>query len=271
MDSSNDSLDRLISETLNSIHDHALQDGLANSYRTLDNVGNKKSGATRQIRKGLYRNNSLFAVAASLLLILGLGLPALYLLQDSPSSDISKRIKSTSKVASTTTTNSDTKKEDDPSKTSDPSDVDSENVTTTTTNSSTQNTTPFYSPPSPTPTSPAVVDEYVRVSYSNTRSNDFPLDGSTITGNVYIFIPDTDTYGAIWWLDQPGVWDKNLKTRSGTKKPIDFNYRVQPEAIVPNPYDTSALSVGEHTMGIETHSISTDKYTRRTIKFYVSR
>ena len=271
MNNSHDPLDKLISETLQDIHGQALHDPLANSFHSLDNDTINRAGVTQTKRRKRYQTNSIFAVAASILLIVGLGIPALISSQNDSNSESAERIRTATERTATSTTSPSLSNGE--STTTNPLSVDPENIPTTTIKKSfTSNTNPFSSPTSPvTPTSPAIVDQFVRISYSNTRANDIPLDGATISGNVYIFIPDLDAAGAIWWLDQPGVWDKNLKTRSGTKKPIDFNYRVQPEAIVPIPFDTSTLSEGEHTMGVESQSVSTGKYRRITIKFYVTR
>jgi|GEM_PF-5428532 len=271
MDNPNEPLDRLISETLNSIHGRALQDPLANTHHTLENVGGTNSIHRLKVRTKRHRSHSFLAVAASIALIVGIGLPVLNSSQSTPGSDSSKRIQSTDKMPTTSSALQDPKT--NITTTSNPLIVDPGNVTTTSpSNSPSQNTTPFFASPSPSPstTTPANVFQYARISYSNTRANSVPLDGATISGNVYIFYDDPNINSVHWWLDQPGVWDKTLATRSGQKQPQDFNYRVQPEAVVPNPYDTSALSVGEHTMGIQTRSI-TNQYQKITIKFYVAR
>lgn len=267
MDNRRVNLDDLITETLKSIHSQALHDGLANSHRTFDPSKGKKYSTFRNVSKAPLHKTSVFSVAASVLLVIGVSFSILASMQTGPNK-VTKNLQSSANTSQNNVITT------------------AENPQFQVTTSIPPNSGTLYNPtPNPltiTPTtalqvtttttaaSPAV-DQMVRVSYTNTRANDIALDGATVSGNVYIFIKDTDIGSAIWWLDQPGVWDKNFKTRAGTKQPIDFNYRVQPEAVVPNPYDTGTLSVGEHTLGIETRSISTGKYHRTTIKFYVTR
>ncbi len=270
MDNSNDSLDKLITETLNSIHSHALQDGLANSYRTLENIEAKKTRFSRQTKR--YKASSLFAVAASFLLIVSLGIPALKSSQNGPSARKAKQIKSTDKVSTTVALSPGPGK--DTSTTSNPLIVDPDHATPTTPTKRplTQNTSPFISSPSqqPTPTTPAVVNQLARVSYSNTRANDKALDGAIISGNVYIFISDPDVYSALWFLDDGGKFEKGTHFRGGKTLPIDFNYR-ESDRLTPKAFDTTQWSVGEHTLGIQTLSNSTGKYSQIQIKFYVTR
>jgi hypothetical protein len=279
MPETNEPLDRLIAETLNSIHDRALQDGLANSYRTLDNVGSKKTFASRQVARISKRCHSLVAVAASILLIVAIGSPLFNSALGGTNNSENNRIQSGSKIATATTTKndsdpgSDTNSNGDATTTSAPLVIGEDGLPVTTSQSpSNSGTTPFISTPSPSPspstTTPANVLQYARVSYSNTRANSIPLEGATISGNVYIFYDDPNIFSVTWWLDKPGVSDKNEAYSAGEKQPQDFNYRI--DGVTPRPYDTSQLTVGEHTMGIRTRTFS-DQYTRYEIKFYVTR
>lgn len=264
-------LDSLISETLNRIHGRAFHEGLTISPRNLDTVGSKNTGAHQKLTMHRNRRNSLLAVAASFLLIVGLGLSVLNSLQDSTNSDESKRLRTADKVNTTVRSHTDNKNKNDVSTTTNPLDFTDENTPTTTPKDViTPSTTPFHPGSSPTPTTPAAVNQLARVSYSNTRGNDVALDGATISGNVYIFISNTDVYSALWFLDDGGKFEKNTQFRGGKTLPIDFNYR-ESDKLTPKPFDTSQWSVGEHTLGIETKSISTGKYSRVLIKFYVTR
>lgn len=266
MENHNDPLDKLIAETLNKVHDHAFQEGLSKSHPTLDLSKNRIKQSPVVIKRKRISTNALLAVAASVILIASLAIPVL---NSSDNSQNNERIRTANSVGNKVPTTS--SKIENGSTTTSTSIVDTENTTTTTNKQGTQNqtTTPSTTPSFST-TQPAVVNQLARISYSNTRANDIPLDGATISGNVYIFVKDPEINSVHWWLDQPGVWDKALATRAGSKSPQDFNYRVQPEAVIPNPYDTSQLSVGEHTMGIQTRNIS-GQYAKVTIKFYVTR
>lgn len=274
MNSFRDPLDKLISETLQDIHGRALNDGLANSFHSLDNAAVGKNIVALEKTTKRYQTNSLFAVAASIILIVGLAIPVLISSQNGSNSDDPQQIQSATEITATSTTIPGSENKQSPTTNPDSTDPGSE-PTAPLKKSITSNTSPFkppFNPPtaSTTPTNPATINQLVRVSYSNTRANDVPLDGATISGNVYIFISNPDVFSASYFLDDGGRFEKGTEFRSGKTLPIDFNFR-QSDGLTPKPFDTSTWSVGEHQLGIQNRSISTGEYNRTTIKFYVTR
>ena len=270
MTRSNDSLDKLIEKTLSRNHSHAFHEGLTLAPRSLSSIHNRSTITYQKIPRQRNRSRSLVALAASFLVFAGFALPIVLSSQEGTRNEPT-RVRAGSKVTTTVNSLTDNDNGDNTPTTSNPISFDNNNIPATTAkNLITPSTTPFSTTPSPPPTAPVVVNQLARVSYSNNRANDVPLDGATISGNVYIFISNTDVYSALWFLDDGGAFEKGTHFRGGKTLPIDFNYR-ESDRLTPKPFDTSQWSVGQHSLGIQTKSISTGKYSHTSITFYVTR
>ena len=97
----------------------------------------------------------------------------------------------------------------------------------------------------PAPDTTRAQDAYEIVySTSSNRSNPKPLDGSTVSGNIYPFTtPDDGVAGVVFFLDDPGMTGSPRQVENNP--PYDFAGGTASKA---DPFKTTALSDGQHTI-----------------------
>jgi Purple acid Phosphatase, N-terminal domain/Calcineurin-like phosphoesterase len=83
------------------------------------------------------------------------------------------------------------------------------------------------------------------VSTSPDRSNAQPLHGATVSGQIYVFLsPESGVTRVRFWLDQPSL----SGTPRQTEKNPPWDFAGGESGGLPNPFNTSTLSAGSHTI-----------------------
>ncbi len=91
---------------------------------------------------------------------------------------------------------------------------------------------------------PAASPYTLQVSTSPERSAPAGLDGRTVSGSVYVFVgPDAGLSRVDFYLDDP----QRTKAPTHTENTVPMDFAGGAPA-APNPFDTSSLSTGSHTM-----------------------
>jgi hypothetical protein len=81
------------------------------------------------------------------------------------------------------------------------------------------------------------------LSWNSDRSNAVRLDGSTVKGQIYVFVKDSETLDKVdFYLD--GRWRRESPVRTDTEPPFDFAGTAADGTAV--PYDTKRLADGSH-------------------------
>jgi uncharacterized RDD family membrane protein YckC len=114
-----------------------------------------------------------------------------------------------------------------------------------------QPTTTQPAAPTTSTTTPPGPQLEVLVSTSPDRSGPIPLDGATISGVVYVFYDDAGhppTGPTVsFWIDDP--------THAGAPHRVESQSPFDLEATAPgdlaNPYDTTLLGPGQHTVSVD--------------------
>jgi hypothetical protein len=85
------------------------------------------------------------------------------------------------------------------------------------------------------------------VSSSADRSAPAPLEGKTVSGNIYVFVsPSTGVIQVRFYLDDPARTGSPIKTENGA--PWDFAGTDSDTARSAKPYDSNLLANGQHTI-----------------------
>lgn len=94
-------------------------------------------------------------------------------------------------------------------------------------------------------TAPVVTSFAVNLSLQPDRSTPVPLDGSSVTGSIYVFVTPTTAATAVrFHLDDPTASGTPLRTETGA--PFDLAGTAANGTA--NPFSTSSLSPGTHTV-----------------------
>ena len=82
------------------------------------------------------------------------------------------------------------------------------------------------------------------LSFSRDRSNPVPLDGETVTGNIYVFAgPDVGVSQVQFFLDDPEMTGDPIQIEK--KAPYDFAGSTSGQ-VYGKPYDSTQLPDGTH-------------------------
>ncbi|WP_129338030.1 glycoside hydrolase family 26 protein [Cellulomonas endophytica] len=132
----------------------------------------------------------------------------------------------------------------------------------------------FLPDPEPTtPTGPSTAEEcppgtvpvdpmtaLVKVSTTANRANGVVLDGSTLTGKVYVFAtPDFTPLQITWYVDDPQM----QRTPYSTEKTAPWDL-AGGTATAANAFDVTALAPGQHTITVKYATALGSKYSQVT-------
>jgi|GEM_PF-2649245 len=110
-------------------------------------------------------------------------------------------------------------------------------------------------------------DNYIKFSKSSDRSNPVTLNGSTVSGNIYVHLADTTINSAMYFLDTNGNFANSESITSMSSFPQDLMYRNSDGTA--KPFDTTTLTEGKHTLVVRVRIASTGKYVLHTSVFTV--
>ncbi len=110
-------------------------------------------------------------------------------------------------------------------------------------------------------------DTYIKVSKNPDRSNSVPLDGSKVSGEVYIHLSDRSINSAMYFLNTNGNFKNEASYTSMSSYPHDFQYKkANGDA---RPFDTNLLAEGQHTLVVRVRDSKSGEYTKHTAIFTV--
>lgn len=111
-------------------------------------------------------------------------------------------------------------------------------------------------------------DSYIKYSTSPTRTKSVSLNGSTVSGNIYVHLSDSTINSAMYFLDTNGNYANNVSLTSMKTYPFDLMYRHRDGTA--RAFDTTKLRDGKHTLVVRTRNTKTSHYTLKTAVFTVS-
>jgi len=112
-------------------------------------------------------------------------------------------------------------------------------------------------------------DSLIKVSKNADRSGAVSLNGSTVSGDVYIFVPDNGYKNIAFFLDTNGNYSNNVMTSGHQDPPFDFAYTNQKTGLA-RAFDTKTLIDGKHVLAATVYASATKKYDRHIATFYVN-
>ncbi len=112
------------------------------------------------------------------------------------------------------------------------------------------------------------LNTYIKVSKSADRSSPSALNGSTVSGLIYIHLDDKDAKSAAYFLDTKGNYNNSVMTTGSKTFPFDFQYKEDNGNA--KAFDTNKLTNGVHELAVTVLSKTTSKYSRHIVTFTVN-
>jgi hypothetical protein len=108
----------------------------------------------------------------------------------------------------------------------------------------------------------------IKFSKKSDRSGAVALHGATVSGDVYIFVPDNGYGNVAFFLDTNGNYSNSVMTSGHQDPPFDFAYTNQSDGTA-RAFNTKTLSDGKHVLAVTVYVTATKKYDRHIVTFYV--